>query len=241
MLYYIKGGFNLILDSEMHKGKAGIFNSIESQANLISVKMFVSLQILLSVMSIIIYYTVPELNAGIVFVVFSFVLLIVSIIELIVVKRRDGVGNMLKWMIGISFVISAIATTSTMGVGGSVLLILPLLLSIQYCSLLYSIFISVITLMGSCVPLLLTSFMSFYDLNVNKLIPGSVMKIDTTLEKAILPEYIDVAGTKVNELLAIILPVIFFVIIIAIVACVITHSIRKNILEQYRHFQNTRE
>ena len=60
MLYYIKGGFNLILDSEMHKGKAGIFNSIENQANLISVKMFVSLQILLSVMSIIIYYTVPE-------------------------------------------------------------------------------------------------------------------------------------------------------------------------------------
>ena len=221
----------MILNSAMHKGKAGIFNSIESQANLISVKMLVSLQILLSVMSIIIYYTVPELNAGIVFVVFSFVLLIVSIIELIIVRRRDGVGNMLKWMIGISFVLSAIATTSTMGV----------LLSIQYCSLLYSIFISVITLMGSCVPLLLTSFMSFYDLNVIKLIPGSVMKIDTTLEKAILPEYIDVAGTKVNELLAIILPVIFFVIIIAIVACVITHSIRKNILEQYRNFQNTRE
>ena len=231
----------MILNSAMHKGKAGIFNSIESQANLISVKMLVSLQILLSVMSIIIYYTVPELNAGIVFVVFSFVLLIVSIIELIVVKRRDGVGNLLKWMIGISFVLSAIATTSTMGVGGSVLLILPLLLSIQYCSLLYSIFISVITLMGSCVPLLLTSFMSFYDLNVIKLVPGSVLKIDTILEDSLIPEVIDVAGTKVNEIIAIIMPVILYVIIVAVVVYIITSTIRKNILEQYRHYQNTRE
>ena len=231
----------MIFDSVMHKGKAGIFNSIESLANLISAKILVILNILLSVFSVIIYYMVPELKAGIVFVIFSIVLLIASIIELIVVKRRDGVGNMLKWMLGISFILSAIATTSTMGVGGSVLLVLPMLLSIQYCSLLYSIFISVITLMASCVPLLLTSFMSFYDLNVIKLIPGSIIKIDTTLENSLVPEVINIAGTKVNELIAIILPVILFVIIIAIVSCIITHTIRKNILEQYRYFQNSRE
>ena len=231
----------MIFDSVMHKGKAGIFNSIESLANLISAKILVILNILLSVLSVIIYYMVPELKAGIVFVIFSIVLLIVSIIELIVVKRRDGDGNMLKWMLGISFILSAIATTSTMGVGGSVLLVLPMLLSIQYCSLLYSIFISVITLMASCVPLLLTSFMSFYDLNVIKLIPGSIIKIDTTLENSLVPEVINIAGTKVNELIAIILPVILFVIIIAIVSCIITHTIRKNILEQYRYFQNSRE
>lgn len=231
----------MIYNSTMYKGKAGMFKSIESSANLISVKLLVCLQILLTILSIIIYYTVKELTAGIVFVVFSIVLLIISIVELIVTKRKNGVGSALKWIIGISFVISAIVTTSTMGVGGSVLLVFPMLLSIQYCSLLYSIFISVITLMGSCVPLLLTSFMSFYDLNVIKLIPGSVLKINTTLEEAIKPEIIDVAGTKVNELLAIIFPVILVVIIIAVVTCIITHSIRKNILEQYRKFQNTRE
>lgn len=231
----------MIYNSAMYKGKAGMFKNIESSANLISVKLLVCLQILLTILSIIIYYTVKELTSGIVFVVFSIVLLIISIVELIVTKRKNGVGNALKWIIGISFVISAIATTSTMGVGGSVLLVFPMLLSIQYCSLLYSIFISVITVMGSCVPLLLTSFMSFYDLNVIKLIPGSALKINTTLEEAIKPELIDVAGTKVNELLAIIFPVILVVIIIAIVTCIITHSIRKNILEQYRKFQNTRE
>ena len=231
----------MILDSEMYKGKAGIFNIIERSANLISAKIFVSLQILLSVLSVIIYYSVPELKASIVFLVFSVVLLIVSIVELIFVKRRDGEGSALKWMIGISFIVSAVATVSTMGVGGSVLLVLPLILSIQYCSLLYSIFISVITLMASCIPLLLTSFMSFYDLNVIKLIPGSVLKIDTILEDSLVPEVIDVAGTKINELIAIIMPVILFVIIIAVVTCIITSTIRKNILEQYRHFQNTRE
>lgn len=231
----------MIYNSTMYKGKAGMFKGIESSANLVSVKLLVSLQILLTILSIIIYYTVPELTAGIVFVVFSVMLLIISIVELIFTKRSNGVGDVLKWIIGISFVLSAIATTSTMGVAGSVLLILPMLLSIQYCSLMYSIFISLITLMGSCVPLLLTSYMSFYDLNVIKLLPGSVLKIDTTLEEAIKPELIDVAGTKANELLAIILPVILIVMIVAIVTCVITHSVRKNILEQYRKFQNTRE
>ena len=67
------------------------------------------------------------------------------------------------------------------------------------------------------------------------------VKIDTILEDSLVPEVIDVAGTKINELIAIIMPVILFVIIIAVVTCVITSTIRKNILEQYRHFQNTRE
>ena len=61
----------MILDSIMQKGKAGIFNSIERSANLMSAKILVSLQILLSVLSVIIYYTVKELKAGIVFLVFS--------------------------------------------------------------------------------------------------------------------------------------------------------------------------
>ena len=53
----------------MYKGKAGMFKSIESSANLISVKLLVCLQILLTILSIIIYYTVKELIAGIAFVV----------------------------------------------------------------------------------------------------------------------------------------------------------------------------
>ena len=57
--------------------------------------------------------------------------------------------------------------------------------------------------MGTFVPLLLTSFLTFYDLNVIIMKPGSVITIDTTLEAALKPELIDEAGTKVNELLAV--------------------------------------
>jgi hypothetical protein len=95
--------------------------------------------------------------------------------------------------------------------------------------------------LGSFIPLLLTSFLSFYDLNVIRLIPGSIIKVDTTLEKSLNPQIIDINGTKINELLAIFLPAMLFVVIIGVVACIITNYIRKNILEQYRHFQNTRE
>lgn len=231
----------MVTNEVMYKGKAGIFSGIERSSNTVSAKIFVILEIFLTMLSIIIYYAVPELEARGNFVFFSVLLLLVSIVELVIVTKKEGVGNWLKWMIGISYIVSAVATTSTMGVGGSVLYILPLLLSVQYCSLLFSVFMSVITIMGSFAPLLLTSFMTFYDLNVIRIHPGSTLTITTTLERSLRPEIIDDAGTKINELLAIFLPASLFVIIIAIVACIITHAFRKNILEQYRHFQNTRE
>jgi hypothetical protein len=225
----------------MHQGKLGLFNAIDRSANYVSAYMLVCLEVLLTALSVLLYFTVPELRASSAFVIFSAVLLVVSIVELTVVKRKEGSGDWLKWILGISYVLSAITTTSTMGVNGSILFILPMLLSIQYCSLFYSVFMSVITIMGSFVPLLLTSFLTFYDLNVIRLNPGSAVEIKTTLEAALRPEIIDVAGTKINELLAIFLPAISFVIIIAVVTGIITHRFRKNILEQYRQFQDTRE
>ena len=128
-----------------------------------------------------------------------------------------------------------------MGVGGSILFVFPILLSVQYCSLIFSIFISVITVLGTFVPLLLTSFLSFYELNVVKIIPGSVIEVNSTLESSLKPEIIDIPGTKINELLAVFLPAVLFVIIVGIETCIIVYYIRKVILEQYRYFQNTRE
>lgn len=225
----------------MNKGKVGLFGTIEREANLKSARILVNLEILLFILSVIMFFKVKELEATDAYMAFSAILLIVSIIELIIIRKKEGVGSFLKWAIGLSFIVAAVTTTSTLGVGGSILFVFPILLSVQYCSLQYSIFISIVTVLGSFIPLLLTSFLSFYDLNVIKLYPGSTITIDTTLEAALHPDIINEAGTKINELLAIFLPAISFVIIIAFVTCVITHSFRKILLEQYRHYQNTRE
>ena len=175
----------------MYKGKVGLFAGIDRSSNFVSAYMLVFLEILLTALSVLLYFTVPELRATTAFMAFSVILLIVSLVELAVVKRKDGSDDMLKWVLGICFVISAITTTSTMGVSGSILFILPMLLSVQYCSLFYSVFMSVITIMGSFVPLLLTSFLDYYDLNVIRIKPGSVVNINTTLESALSPEFID--------------------------------------------------
>lgn len=231
----------MISNVYMNKGKVGLFGTIEHDANLKSARMLVNLQVLLFALSMILYFTVQELEATDVYMVFSALLLVVSVVELIIIRKKEGVGSFIKWAIGLTFVLTAVTTTSTLGVGGSVLFVLPVLLSVQYCSLIYSIFMSVIALLGSFIPLLLTSFLSFYDLNVIRLVPGSTIKIATTLESSLRPEIIDKAGTKLNELLAIFLPTMSFVVIIAVITCIITHSFRKILLEQYRHFQNTRE
>ena len=231
----------MISNLMMQKGKVGLFGTIEHSANLVSVKFFFIVQLLLTGLSLIVYFNVPELSAGFAFVAISLVLLLVSIAEMMIVKRKEGTGSSLKWMIGISIVVSAIVTTSTMGVGGSILFVLPMLLSVQYCSLIFSIFMSLVTVLGSFVPLLLTSFLSFYELNVIKLIPGSVIEINKTLEGSLKPEIIDINGTKINELLAVFLPAMLFVIIVGVLTCIITSCFRKIILEQYRNFQNTRE
>lgn len=231
----------MIFNSLMQKGKIGLFGSIEHSANIISSRLFFGLELLLTALSLIVYFSVPELSARSDFVVISLFLLFVSVIEMIVIKRKEGKGTSLKWIIGISFIVSAITATSTMGVGGSILFVFPILLSVQYCSLIFSIFISVITVLGTFVPLLLTSFLSFYELNVVKIIPGSVIEVNSTLESSLKPEIIDIPGTKINELLAVFLPAVLFVIIVGIETCIIVYYIRKVILEQYRYFQNTRE
>ena len=231
----------MIAHSLMQRGKIGLFSEIERIGNLTSARIYVGLEMLLTCLSLIIYFAVPELKAGFDFLVISVVLLCVSLAELAIVNRKDGVGNSLKWIIGVSFLFTAVTATSTMGISGCILFVFPMLLSMQYGSLMFSIFMSVITFLGTFIPLLLTSFLDFYELNVIKVIPGSVITVSTTLENSLRPEIIDVAGTKVNELLAVFLPAMLFVTFVGIVACINTYYFRKNILEQYRNFQNTRE
>ena len=54
----------------------------------------------------------------------SAAMLLVSIVELVIIQKRKGVGNRLKWVIGIGFIVSAILTTSTVGPVGSILFVL---------------------------------------------------------------------------------------------------------------------
>ena len=143
--------------------------------------------------------------------------------------------------IGIGFIVTAVVATSTMGAAGSILFVFPMLLSIPYCSFLYSLFISAITIMSTFIPMLLSSRLSNYDLNVVRFIPDTVIKITSTLEASLEPGIINAAGTKLNELLSTFLPVLLFLNIIAVVTVSITAAIRKNLLEQYHQFQNTRE
>ena len=231
----------MISERMMAKGKIGLFGTIESLANQRNIKAFAALAALLFAVSVLLNFTVPEIGAIPYFMLFSAVMLLVSLVELVIIRKSKGVGSHLKWIIGIGFIVSAITTTSTMGAAGSVIFIIPMLLSIQYCSVLYSLFISAITVMGTFVPLLLSAHLSNYDLNVVKLAPGAVIEVASTLEKALSPGVIDEAGTKINELLSIFLPMILFVLIIAIVTVGVTSAIRKNLLEQYHQFQNTRE
>ena len=225
----------------MFKGKAGLFGFIESSANQRNAKAFVALTSLLFAVSVLLKLTVPEIGIIPFFMVFSAVMLLVSIVELVIIRRKKGVGEHLKWIIGIGFIITAVTTTSTMGAAGSMIFVFPMLLSIQYCSVLYSLFISTITVMGTFVPLLLSSHLSNYDLNVVKLIPGAVLEVTSTLEASLEPAIMNVAGTKINELLSIFLPMILFVSIIAVVTVSITAAIRKSLLDQYHQFQTTRE
>ena len=225
----------------MAKGKIGLFSMIESAANLRNSKVLFAMTLVLLGISVLLHFTVPEIAAIPYFMAFSAVMVLVSIAELVLIRRKKGVGTHLKWVIGISFIVSAATTTSTMGAAGSIIYVFPMLLSIQYCSFLYSLFISAITVMGAFVPLLLSSHLSYYDLNVIKMAPGTVLQVTKTLEASLGPEIIDEAGTKMNELLSVFLPIILLVNIAAAVSISITAAIRKSLLQQYHQFQITRE
>ena len=100
---------------------------------------------------------------------------------------------------------------------------------------------SVIAVMGTFIPLLLSSYLTYYDINVLRLAPGTVIKVTSTLGEAIDIASVDEAGTKINELLAVSLPVLVLTVIAAVVIVIITAAVRKMLLEQYHQFQTTRE
>ena len=225
----------------MRQGKTGLFGMIERSCNLRNSRVFVALNVILFTISLVVRFTVQELEVGLWFMWLSAVMLIVSLVELLIVQRKEGAGNHLKWIIGISFVVSAAVTTSTLGGVGSMIYGFSLLLSIPYCSVLYSVFISVVTVMGSFIPLLMTAFMSNYDLNVVRIAPGTVIEVTSTLEAALKTVAVNDAATKMNELTAVLLPGVVMVIIMAVATVSITAAGRRILLEQYHQFQNTRE
>jgi len=231
----------LMTNQIMRQGKTGLFGMIERSCNLRNSRVFVALNVLLLAISVLLRFTVPEIGMIPYFMWLSAGILLASVVELLIVQRKDGVGNHLKWVIGVSFVASAAITTATLGAPGAIIFVFPLLLSIPYCSVLYSIFISVVTVMGAFIPLLLSAFLFHYDLNVVRLAPGTVIEVTSTLEAALGTVAINEAGTKVNELLSMFLPVVVLVIISAVVTVSITSAVRKMLLEQYHQFQTTRE
>ena len=225
----------------MRQGKPGLFGMIERSTNLRNSRVFVALNVILFIISLVVRFTVWELEMGSCFMWLSAGMLLVSLVELLIVQRKDGVGNHLKWILGVSFVVSAAVTTSTLGAVGSMIYIFSLLLSIPYCSVLYSVFISVVTVMGSFIPLLMTAFMSNYDLNVVRIAPGTVIEVTSTLEATLDTVAVNDAGTKINELTAVLLPGVVMIIIMAVATVSITAAVRRILLEQYHQFQITRE
>ena len=231
----------MLTNQMMNKGKIGLFGMIERSSNLRNSRMFAVLTLLLFALSLLLRTRVPELGILPVFMWLSGGMVLVSLAELLIVQRKEGAGKHLKWIIGISFVVSAAVTTSTLGIVGSIIYLFPLLFSIQYCSMIYSLFISVVTVMGTFIPLLLTVYMSNYDLNVVRRAPGTVIEVTSTLEAALDTVAVNATGTKINELLAVLLPGATLIIIAAVVTVIITAAIRKVVLEQYHQFQTTRE
>ena len=231
----------MLTNQMMNKGKIGLFGMIERSSNLRNSRAFAVLTLLLFALSLLLRDRVPELRMLPVFMWLSGGMVLVSLAELLIVQRKEGAGKHLKWIIGISFVVSAAVTTSTLGIVGSIIYLFPLLFSIQYCSMIYSLFISVVTVMGTFIPLLLTVYMSNYDLNVVRRAPGTVIEVTSTLEAALDTVAVNATGTKINELLAVLLPGATLIIIAAVVTVIITAAIRKIVLEQYHQFQTTRE
>ncbi|MBP5728123.1 MAG: hypothetical protein J6Y48_13715, partial [Clostridia bacterium] len=99
----------------MRQGKTGLFGMIERSTNLRNSRVFVALNVILFIISLVVRFTVRELEMGPLFMWLSAGMLLVSLVELLIVQRKAGVGNHLKWIIGISFVVSAAVTTSTLG------------------------------------------------------------------------------------------------------------------------------
>ena len=75
----------------MAKGKIGLFSMIESAANLRNSKVLFAMTLVLLGISVLLHFTVPEIAAIPYFMAFSAVMVLVSIAELVLIRRKKGV------------------------------------------------------------------------------------------------------------------------------------------------------
>lgn len=227
--------------SSMRKGKLGLFGEIEQSSNLRNSKAFLALSAILLVSATLIYFLVKEISSGFLFLIFSSVIFVLSLIEFFVVRKRKGLGKAIKWVLACSYLLAAVVSISLLGPTVSLVLIIPILTSIPYCSFIFTFAVSAFTLLGTFAPILLSSYLNFFDLNVIELYDGSIIKILGTLESSINTGAIDITATKVNEIIAIYLPIVALVILIAFISCFVTKSLRERLLQQYSAYRNSRE
>ena len=68
-----------------------------------------------------------------------------------------------------------------------------------------------------------------------------MIEVTSTLEATLDTVAVNDAGTKINELTAVLLPGVVMIIIMAVATVSITAAVRRILLEQYHQFQITRE
>ena len=81
----------MLTNQMMRQGKMGLFGMIERSANLRNSRVFVALNVLLFIISVVVRFTVQELEAGVWFMRLATGMLLVSLVELLVVQRKGGV------------------------------------------------------------------------------------------------------------------------------------------------------
>ena len=74
----------------MRQGKPGLFGMIERSTNLRNSRVFVALNVILFIISLVVRFTVWELEMGSCFMWLSAGMLLVSLAELLIVQRKAG-------------------------------------------------------------------------------------------------------------------------------------------------------
>ena len=89
----------MLTNQLMRKGKTGLFGMIESSSNLRNSRVFVVMTAILFAIAVLLRFTVTDVGQGSYFMWFSAGMLLVSLVELLIVQQKDGVGNSLKWIL----------------------------------------------------------------------------------------------------------------------------------------------
>ena len=221
-------------EMKINRGTKGIFEEIEKSSNILCAKGLIACASITTVIGIIAVITDKSAYMKFVKIGFSIAVVVCAAMAWYSLSRKEH-GSFHKYTLFIAWSVAICMIASSIDSSESLLYAIPIILSIRYYSVVFTLSVSVLNIIFAFIPYIIKVYIHAFPLDFIVLEQGTVItmagdSLDGTVNAL---STIDVTATITNMLTFGYLVTMSVLVVISIFAVLLTNFTRKNIIKQY--------